>query len=50
MTARKVLESSGVAVSLRTVQRILRDDENIQFGHLEKRPKLLRRHVKERLD
>ena len=34
ITARKVLEASGMQVSLRTVQRILQQHERMMFGNL----------------
>lgn len=40
MTARKVLTSTGVNVSLRTVQRALSTLDYIVFGHLKPRPQL----------
>ena len=49
-TARKVLTQTGTKVSLRTVQRVLRNNENMEFGHLLRRPELEPRHNKMRFD
>ena len=40
MTARKVRAEAGVEVSIRTVQRTLADNEFMEFGSLQCRPKL----------
>ncbi len=46
MMAKKVLNQIPVNVSLRTVQRILQENENIGFGPLKVRPSLFIDHVK----
>ena len=40
MTSRRVLEETGVRVSLRTVQRRLAEDLNLRFGPATKAPGL----------
>ena len=46
MTARKVMNATGVVVSLRTVQSTLASNEHLQFRKLQSRPPLSHRHIK----
>lgn len=48
LTARRLHEKSGVQVSIRTVQRVLFEDEKLHFGHLKKRSALTPDHIKAR--
>ena len=48
MNARDVMERSGASVSLRTVERVMREAENLVYGYLKARPRLEYRHVKSR--
>lgn len=50
MTARKILLKSGLAVSLRTVQKVLQETQYMVYGHLKVHPALNSLHVKARKD
>ena len=45
MTARKLMQSTGVNASLRTLHRALSAHHYLEVGHLKPRPQLTPRHV-----